>query len=134
MVYLRAATSFKWRGYADAAAVALERSDRELASRAQRLAPRRLVALALYHLAEPAPAPDVLVEMAALPDRTDRDAGGNRGKRALAGTAERSGGPSMTDGRTTVLVLGGTWPELIDAMFEDATTRYPTRVMAPTVR
>ncbi len=40
----------------------------------------------------------------------------------------------MTDGRTTVPVLGGTWPELIDAMFEDATTRYPTRVMAPTVR
>ncbi len=53
MVFLRAATSFKWRGYADAAAVALERSDRELASRAQRLAPRRLVALALYHLANP---------------------------------------------------------------------------------
>lgn len=27
-----------------------------------------------------------------------------------------------------------TWPELIATMFEDATTRYPTRVMAPTVR
>jgi dTDP-4-dehydrorhamnose reductase len=27
-----------------------------------------------------------------------------------------------------------TWPELIDAMFEDATTRYPSRVMAPTAR
>lgn len=38
----------------------------------------------------------------------------------------------MTDRRTTVLVLGGTWPELIDAMFEDATTRYPIGVMAPT--
>ena len=27
-----------------------------------------------------------------------------------------------------------TWPELIDAMHEDASTRYPSRVMAPTVR
>jgi glycosyltransferase involved in cell wall biosynthesis len=52
-VYLRAAASFKWRGYADAAAVALERSDRELASAARRLAPRRLPALAAYHLANP---------------------------------------------------------------------------------
>ena len=53
MVYLRAATGFKWRGYAEAAAVALERSARETASRAERLSPRRIVALAVYHLANP---------------------------------------------------------------------------------
>ena len=53
MVYLRAAARFKWRGYADAAALALERSRRELASPIQRLAPRRIAALAAYHLANP---------------------------------------------------------------------------------
>lgn len=53
MVYLRAAARFKWRGYADAAAVALERSRREPATWALRLAPRRIAALAAYHLANP---------------------------------------------------------------------------------
>jgi hypothetical protein len=53
MVYLRAAIRFKVRGYAAAAAVALERSGRELGSPAPRLAPRRLAMLAAYHLANP---------------------------------------------------------------------------------
>jgi glycosyltransferase involved in cell wall biosynthesis len=53
MVYLRAAARFKWRGYPEAAAVALERSARELASPALRLAPRRIAALAVYHLVNP---------------------------------------------------------------------------------
>jgi GT2 family glycosyltransferase len=53
LVYLRAAASFKWRGYADAAAVALERSARETASPAERLAPRRIALLAGYHTANP---------------------------------------------------------------------------------
>ena len=52
IVHLEAAVRFKFRGYAEAAARALELSGREATSPAARLAPRRIAMLAAYHLAD----------------------------------------------------------------------------------